>query len=92
VNERLRPNSLVRDSRRESWIMTMPSAYFAWTICPEVRAPTWATFVDHPQVEGGSEGSGLAIVNVCVLLTAGLAGVYIAVAWMIEKVLSVIAG
>jgi hypothetical protein len=75
--------------------MTMPSAYFAWTICPEVRAPNWATFVDCPHVEGrdaGSEGSGLAIVNVCVLLTAGLAGVYIAVAWMIEKVLSVIAG
>jgi hypothetical protein len=73
----------------------MPSAYFAWTICPEVRAQSWATFVDHPEVEGrdaGSEGSGLAIVNVCVLLTAGLAGVYIAVAWMIEKVLSVIAG
>jgi hypothetical protein len=73
----------------------MPSAYFVWTMLAETRAPRWTTFVVDSSVEHrdvGMEGDRIDIVSACMLLTAALASVYVAVAWLTEKALSAIAG
>jgi hypothetical protein len=74
--------------------MTMPSTYFADSGCPEVRAPSFSTFINHAHVgrrEAGLERSKLDVIIVWVLLGAVLAGIYIALAYMIEKALNAIA-
>jgi hypothetical protein len=73
----------------------MPGAYFAWTMRPEIQATRWATFVVDSGVEhrnADMEGNRLDIVNACVLLTAAIASVYVALTWLTEKALSAIAG
>jgi len=71
--------------------MTMPRAYFEAQSCPEVRAPAWATFIDVPDTDRLDAGVGCSwfdVINACLLVAAGLAGVYIGVAWIAEKALS----
>ncbi len=73
--------------------MTMPSAYFAWTMRGEMRTHSGATLIidsDIKRRDDGFEGGGLDTISACVLFTVAFAGVYIAAYWLIEKAFCVL--
>jgi hypothetical protein len=85
-------NALLRDSRRGSWVMTMPSAYFILEIGRDVRpvsgrACTLLSAQDPARVWPAERWLDVAS---WIAIGASFGLLYVALWWMVEKLLAAV--
>jgi hypothetical protein len=85
-------NALLRDSRRGSWVMTMPSAYFVSEIGRDVRPASGhaCTLLSAQKPARVWAGERWLDVASWIVIGSSFGLVYVGLWWMVEKLLAAV--